>query len=314
MKRIITIIAAAMVLTCCATTRQAAPASPAGVEINAGSFNIRNENRGDDKNGDGWAVRRDVLADMITFCGWDVFGLQEAKKNQIDDILARIPGYAFVGVGRDDGKEKGEYSPVLYNSRKFELLDSGTFWLSETPDVPGLGWDAMCVRVCSWAKLRDRRGGEAFWFFNTHLDHVGTTARREGVKLILAKTREIAGNSGRVIITGDFNVDQYSDATATMLSDGRFQDSHIIAQTRFMPNGTFNNFNPEAYTISHIDHIFVGTGSTVTRFGVLTYHYWDSATGDDEKLKAAPSEIKADTRRVRCISDHYPINSYVILP
>ena len=282
-----------------------------GRDLNVASYNVRQMNDRDYRHDDGWDQRKDILCDLIRFNDFDAVGLQEPFKKQLDDILERLPQYDYVGVARDDGKEKGEYSAVLYNKERFKLLKSGTFWLSETPDVPGKGWDAACVRVCSYAKLKDRKCGKVFWFFNTHLDHIGVVARREGCKLILAKIEEIAGPRANIVVTGDFNVDQFSEPYQTILSTGTLKDCLYATDVKFIPGGTFNNFSVERYTISHIDHIFVSATAQVKRFGVLTYHYWENASRGEAKLDDAPLEISAQQRQAHNPSDHYPIMATV---
>ena len=188
------------------------------------SYNIRNVNRGDDKNGNGWKTRYEYLCQQIEFEDPGLFGCQEVKKEQLDDMIARMPEYAYVGVGRDDGKEGGEYSPVFYKKDRYVLLESGTFWLAEDPTKPVLGWDAACKRVCSWGHFRDKKTKHTFYFFNTHMDHIGVTARREGAKLIVSKMRELMKKNDPVILTGDFNVDQTSEPYQVFTNSGFLTD------------------------------------------------------------------------------------------
>lgn len=283
-------------------------------EVNIGSYNIRNHNKGDYNHDDGWRQRRDVLCGIFNLCDFDAFGAQEVNDDQIRDILERCPDFDFVGVGRDDGAKGGEYSPVFYRKDKYVALKSGTFWLSETPDTVSYGWDAQCRRVCSYVQLRDRKTRQQFWFFNTHLDHIGIVARREAVKLIVAKVHELAGDKANVVITGDFNVDQFSEPHATMLGSGRLVDSYDIAKYKFAPGGTFNDFIPAKYTEQRIDHIFVGAGSKVSRYGILLFHYWSGGKLGDTTLSSAPGELKAEMREIHLPSDHYPICAKVTFP
>ena len=185
-------------------------------KIRWGTFNIRLQNDGDERAGYGWSVRRDRVANYIKQNHIDVIGLQEVLHVQLEDLLARLPEYDYVGVGRSDGATKGEYSPVFFLKEKFEVLEKGNFWLSETPEVPGSkGWDAALERIASYAKLRDRATGEVFMAVNTHFDHVGVTARRESAKLIMRKIQEIVGDRPAVV-TGDFNVTEDDEAYLTM--------------------------------------------------------------------------------------------------
>lgn len=272
------------------------------------TYNIRNENRGDAMRGNGWNVRYEYLCQQIQFENPGLFGCQEVKKNQIDDMLARMPEYAYVGVGREDGKEGGEYSPVFYKKDRYKLLDSGTFWLSETPDKPGKGWDAECVRVCSWGHFKDVKTKHTFYFFNTHMDHIGIVARREGAKLILQKMKECMKKNDPVILTGDFNVDQNSEAYQIFVNAGFLKDSYEAAQYRLIPNGTFQDFNTEYFTNGRIDHIFVSNSLKVERYGILTDSYWSKVDNAKAvKADAAPKEIDFKEYKRRNPSDHYPV-------
>ena len=181
-------------------------------QIRWGTFNIRLQNDGDERAGLGWSVRKDRVANYIKRNHIEVVGMQEVLHAQLEDLLARLPEYDYVGVGRHDGKQGGEYSPVFFLKDKFEVLEKGNFWLSETPDVPGSkGWDAALERIASYAKLKDKQTGKVFMAVNTHFDHVGVTARRESAKLIMKKIQEIVGDQPAVV-TGDFNVTEDDEA------------------------------------------------------------------------------------------------------
>lgn len=283
-------------------------------DLNVASFNIRLKTSVDATHNDAWDQRKDILCDLIRFQNFDVFGAQEVTNPQLKDMLERLPNYDYEGVGRDDGKEEGEYSPVFYNKTRFKKIEGGTFWLSETPEKVSFGWDAVCRRVCSYVHLKDLNTKKEFWFFNAHLDHKGVKARREGVKLMVKKIEEIANNTNNVIITGDFNVNQLSEAYETMLASGKMFDAYTQAETRFAPGGTFNGWDDNNFTESRIDHIFVGKGTKVSRYGILTYHYWFGNKLSDAELKAAPTGIKGEKREVHCPSDHYPITAWITLP
>ena len=238
-----------------------------------GSYNIRNDNRGDAQKGDGWATRYQILCDQVQWYGFDIFGTQEVKKNQLDDMLREMPEYAYEGVARDDGKEKGEYSPIFYKKDRFKYLEGGTFWISPTPEKVGVkGWDAALPRICSYVRLQDKVTKVKFWFFNLHMDHIGVEARREGAKLIIKQVLEMCGKEP-AIVTGDFNVDQNNEAYHTMLQGGVMKDSYEAAAEKFATNGTFNSFNADLHTKSRIDHIFVTSALEVTNYAVLTDGY-----------------------------------------
>lgn len=184
----------------------------------------------------------------------DILGTQESHKIWMDYLCAGMPEYAFVGAGRDDGREKGEYSPVFYRKDRFDLLDSGTFWLSETPDVPSRGWDAACLRVCSYALLRSKADGTVFAAVNTHLDHVSEQARDKGIELVVEKLRSFGDIP--VFCTGDFNTDEGSTCYRIMTADFMADAKYLAADSD--SGNTFTNFDPEATAgNSPIDFIFV---------------------------------------------------------
>ena len=280
--------------------------------LNVGSYNIRMHSKVDYKNGDGWTERREIMCDLVAYTAFDIFGSQEVCHDQLEYMLSRLPEYDYIGVARDDGKQKGEYSPVFYRRDRFELLDSGTFWLSETPDKVSYGWDAACRRVCSWGYFKDKLTKKKFWFFNTHMDHKGKIARVEGAKLVISKINQMCGKGAKVILTGDFNVAQDSPAYKTFAESGLLKDSYELAPVKFAPTGTFNSFKVANHTTKRIDHIFVSEVN-VLRYGVLTYHYWSTNNGTDAALTDAPKEIKAEHRGVHLPSDHYPVQIFVDL-
>ena len=287
-----------------------------------GSYNIRYKNWNDSVQGEQWQKRCQVICDQVNFMAPDVFGAQEVLYEQLNDMLKALDGYGYIGVGRDDGKQAGEFEPIFFKKDKLQLLDHGNFWLNETPDKPALGWDAACIRICTWGKfavkteekvrhgLFNRRRTEpttTFYYFNLHMDHVGVVARREAAKLVVKKIREIAQGQS-VILTGDFNVDQTNEIFSIFTNSGLLKDSYEAARIRFSENGTFNNFKTELFTTSRIDHVFVSPTTHVEAYGVLTDSYW-TPDDTDEALKAsdAPQEISFDTHIRRNPSDHYPV-------
>lgn len=182
------------------------------------TFNIRCISGDDDKKGVGWDSRKDRACQWVIDNKIDIVGMQEVTHQQLLDILKRMPQYDYVGVGRNDGKEDGEATPVFYRKDKYEALDKGNFWLSETPDIVGSkGWDAALPRVASWVKLKDKETGKIFMAVNTHFDHIGTTARVESAKLIMTKIKEIVGDKPAAV-TGDFNIEDTDPAYVTMVS------------------------------------------------------------------------------------------------
>ena len=279
--------------------------------LNVASYNVRLLTDADYKSGNGWSQRVDCLCDVIRFSDFDIFGAQEVKYEQLSDMLYRLQDYDYVGVGRDDGAQGGEYSPVFYKKERFTLLDSGTFWLSETPDKVSKGWDARHRRVCSWGYFKDKVSRRKFWFFNLHMDHIGSVARRESAKLVVARIAEMCGKNASVILTGDFNVAQDNEIYGIFADCGFLKDSYEVAEFRFAPTGTFNSFKPQNFTTRRIDHIWVSDNARVDRYGVLTYHFWSSESGENSRLNDAPKEIRAEKRTVRLPSDHYPVNVFL---
>ncbi len=305
MKRIFLLILISIFSFSCATER---------IAINVGSYNIRLLTDGDAERGNHWNTRHEYLCKVIDYEDWDIFGAQEVKHQQLLDILEKTQGYSYIGVGRDDGKEAGEYSPVFYKADRIEMLESGTFWLSETPDQVGnKGWDARCPRICSWGKFKHKKSGKIFWFFNTHMDHRGVVARVEGAKLLLSKIKEMCEDEP-VILTGDFNVNQFSEPYKTLAESDILKDTYDSADIKLAFNGTFNNFNPSLKTESRIDHVFVSKNIKVEKFGILTYSYWAAplVKAEVQKADAAPQEIDFKEYIQKAPSDHYPLSAKLI--
>jgi len=235
-------------------------------DLNIASYNIRYNNPGDSL--DAWPHRKDLLRNMVRFYDFDVFGVQEALAGQIKD-LSEMDNYSYVGVGRDDGKTKGEYAAIFYKKDRLNLISSGTFWLSATDtEHPNKGWDAVLPRICTWASFQDKKTGLQFYHFNTHFDHVGVEARRESSKLIMRKMKEIAGTSA-VMLTGDFNVSQENESYHLFNNSGFLKDAFDTASIKLSNSGTFNGFKSTP-TLDRIDHVFLSKAFIARRYGVLT--------------------------------------------
>ncbi|UKK84284.1 endonuclease/exonuclease/phosphatase family protein [Sphingopyxis sp. BSN-002] len=235
------------------------------------TYNIRLDIASDGD--DAWVHRRTALTSLVAYYAPDLVGMQEVLLGQKRDIEADLPGYSFVGVARDDGKDKGEFSPLGYRRDRFALVASGTFWLSPTPDVPGKGWDAAYPRVASWARLTDKAGKRSLLVVNTHMDHVGLTARLEGAKLIRSWIAGHRKAGDTVVLMGDFNSPTGSPAYAAIAEAGAdaLRDTLTITRTpHFGPLGTFTAFKVDQVEPSPIDHIFVSDGVTVLRHATLT--------------------------------------------
>ena len=256
MKRLIYLLAAVAFTACGSAT-----------SLSVMTFNMRYDNPEDGQNN--WRFRRERIAGVIKAQEVDVLGTQELLSNQFNDLSGLLTGYQGVGVGRLDGAESGEYCAVFFRKDRFTLLDSGTFWLSETSEgVGSLGWDGACERIATWVVLRDRDGRELF-FIDTHLDHVGQVARDEGVSLLMKRIETLSG--GRpVILTGDFNSEPGSSVVAHVQKDGVLRDAKAIAAQRSGTDWSFSDFGqiPEAER-PLLDYIFVSGDIEAVRYEVL---------------------------------------------
>lgn len=246
-------------------------------KITVGTFNIRFDNPRD--TGNLWKDRAPVVSNLIRFHGFDVLGVQEGLINQLEDISAALPEYARYGKGRDDGKDAGEHSAIFYKKDRFELLKSGDFWLSETPDKPGKGWDVTCCnRICSWVYLEDKKTQKKFYTFNVHYDHQAVIARRESSKLILEKITEIAGNNP-VLLTGDFNGNRESEWYLHLASSNLLTDTYANVKFPYANNSSANGFRTPRGT-GVIDHIFMTKQFAASRWGILTDTYFGKFPSD----------------------------------
>jgi endonuclease/exonuclease/phosphatase family metal-dependent hydrolase len=240
-------------------------------KIIAGTYNIRMQTPAD--SGNLWVNRAPMVAALLRFHQFDIFGTQEGFRNQLNDITRALPDFEFYGAGRDDGKEKGEHSAIFFKKDRFTLLNKGDFWLSETPDQPSKGWDGKCCnRICTWVYLEDKQTHKRFYYFNAHFDHEGTTARLESSKLILQRIQTIAGTQP-VVLTGDFNCGQQSEPYLNIVNSGIISDAFRKTNFPYANNGTFNGFGRTIGTTEIIDHVFVTDHFLVSRWGILSDSY-----------------------------------------
>jgi len=253
--------------------------------FNIGTYNLRYANHGDSLHGNGWGQRLPVIAAQVRFHDFDIFGTQEGLDHMLEGLRDSLPDYAYIGIGRDDGKQAGEHSAIFYKTNKFKLLEHGDFWLSEITDRPNKGWDAVLPRICTWGKFRETGTGFIFYMFNLHMDHVGVQARAESAKMILAKIKTFPA-SMPVILTGDFNVDQTSESYKLINNSGVLRDCYELSPIRLATNGTFNNFHTDGKTDSRIDHIFVTRQFRVARYGILTDTYCGRTPSDHFPVEA----------------------------
>lgn len=230
------------------------------------TYNLRLNTTADGVNA--WPQRKEAVKALIRYHEWDLFGTQEGLSDQIDD-LASMDEYAYVGVGRDDGKRAGEFAAIYFRKSRFELESHGDFWLSETPEKPSKGWDAKCCnRIASWAKLRDKLTQRRFFAISVHFDHEGVVARRESAKLMIKKIAELSENLP-VICMGDFNSVPTSEPIRILSAE--FKDAYLNSETApYGPVGTFNDFKIAAPLEERIDYIFLNTQVQVLKYAALT--------------------------------------------
>ncbi len=261
MKNLIYILLASLLMSC----------GSKPLELNVMSYNIRYDNPEDSLNN--WQYRKDVAAKIIKTKDIDIVGTQEVLHNQLVDLQERLPEYTAIGVGRQDGIEKGEYSALFYKKDRFSEVSSGYFWLSETPEVVGsIGWDGACERIATWAILKDKQTGKEVFAINTHLDHVGKIARQEGVTLLLTKAAELSKGLP-IIMTGDFNATPDSDVikhvTNTSLKE-HLTNAKTIAKEFTGTEWTFHDFGKiPVENRDYIDYIFVSNTIEADKFEVL---------------------------------------------
>ncbi len=240
-------------------------------EIKVMSFNIRLDVSSDGENR--WDLRKDRVAGLMNYYEADFIGGQEVQYHQLTYLLQQLKNYSYVGVGRDDGKQAGEYSCIFYRKDKFDVLQQSTFWLSPTPDTVSKGWDAAIVRVCSYGLFRVKNTKKVFWVFNTHFDHIGQTARLESAKLITEKIASLNKKNYPVILTGDFN-SKPDEAPAKYMSS-KLLNSRSIAKMVYGDPATWNAFKFKEKATGTIDYIFIADNKklTVTKFATITDSY-----------------------------------------
>lgn len=252
------------------------------------SFNIRYDNPGDSANQ--WSNRRAGVNEFLAQTDADVMGLQEVLHGQLMDLQQGNPRYEAFGVGREDGREAGEYCPVFWKKDKYEVLDKGYFWLSEAPETPGFGWDAACERTAVWVILKDKATGGELLFLNTHLDHRGQEARAQSVDLLLTRANELA--DGRLtVMTGDFNARPTSGVIRSLTDASNplaVVDSRSVAEQKEGEEHSFHDFGRTPISERGvIDYVFV-------RNGEYTVHNHRYVTETDE-----PGHVY--------LSDHNPV-------
>lgn len=220
--------------------------------IKAMTYNIKYDNTGDTINN--WNYRKAKMVDLIQQYNPSFLGIQEGLHNQVSYLDSNLPNYNYIGVGRDDGKEKGEYSAIYYNKNNFKVIKSSTFWLSKTPNKISVGWDAAMERICTYGLFQHKKTKQFYWVFNAHFDHIGVEARKNSAKLIVEKIKTLSTKNYPVILMGDFNVTPTTEAITTITN--YIPDSYTNSQTTpYGPKGTFNGFTNRI--LDHrIDYVF----------------------------------------------------------
>ncbi len=248
-----------------------APAEATDSTLRVLSFNLRLNTPSDGP--DAWPYRRDTVAAIIRDRA-DLVGVQEAQRSMLDDLEARLPGFAWFGEPRSDGGPADEYSAIGYRTDRFELLERGTFWLSETPEErASVGWDAALPRIATWGRLRDRRTGHVLYHFNTHFDHRGERARAESARLLRRRIERLAGGAP-VVLTGDFNAVPASApyrhlTTGCDLPGAPLRDGFVVAaRGHDGPASTWSGFE-RVEPGRRIDYVFVGGPLRVVEHRIL---------------------------------------------
>lgn len=255
------------------------------------SFNIRYGTAKDGENA--WPKRRELVFDLLREETPHVVGMQEAERFQLDELREALPDYGEVGVGRDDGKTAGEYSPILYDKRRVEVLDQDTFWFAEEPAAPGtIAWGANLPRVCTWILARDKANGQEFYFYNMHWDHESQDSRQRSADLVLERIAEREKQDAPVVVTGDFNADEKNPAFVRLVSSKKqgLADSFRRLYPKETAVGTFHNFR--------------GGDDGRKIDAVLVSPEW-------QVEKAAIVRTQRDKRYP---SDHYPVTATIELP
>ena len=245
------------------------------------SYNIRYDNRWDKENL--WSLRKNRLSQLLMDYDPSIFGIQEGLLNQVEWIDSTLKNYNYIGVGRDDGKGKGEFCAIYFDTTQYEVKENSTFWLSNTSDQVSVGWDAALERICTYGLFKKKMSDKMIWVFNAHFDHVGKTARKKSSELILKKIKEVNTQSLPVVLMGDFNSNPDSDPIKVLKNN--LQDALEISSTKLKgPQGTFNGFDNTHLFDNRIDYIFV------KEMKVLSYRHIDDRLSNN-----------------RHISDHLPV-------
>lgn len=262
--------------------------SQAQTEIKAMSYNIRLDIASDGENR--WDIRKDKVAGLMNYYEADFIGMQEVLLNQLKYLQEHLSGYDYIGVGRDDGKEVGEFSCIFFKNDKFELIRQNTFWLSPTPDSVSKGWDAAIKRICTYGLFKSKKTKQLFWVFNTHFDHIGKTARLESAKLIIERIQELNTKNYPVILMGDFN--SRPDEPPAQYIMANMENSRSISKMIHGPADTWNAFKFHEKPSGCIDYVFVSK---------------------DKKISVSKFITITDSYDLKYPSDHLPVMATVLI-
>ena len=258
-----------------------------GQDISVLTYNIKWDNTNDTVNN--WNDRKEAMVSLLKHYQPGIIGMQEVVNGQLNYLVANLPNFASIGVGREDGKEKGEYSPILYDTELLKSLENATYWLSDTPDKISVGWDAALERICTYALFEDLKTKIQFWVFNTHFDHMGVLAREKSAALIVSKIKELNTENLPVVLMGDLNL-KPDENPIQFLKKEMVDGQSITQKTFYGPTGTFNGFEHDRNLTDRIDYIFV------QNFAVESYIHIDDRMENNKH-----------------ISDHLPVFAKLII-
>ncbi len=263
-----------------------ANADPLPVKV--ATWNIRINIKKDSLEGNIWSYRRDAIVKIVQSNDIDILGVQEDYKKELNELNSRLDEYRRVGFPNHENGRLGSFNSIFFKQDRFEVLDSGMFYLAEDDTKPVLGWNGAYIRSCTWVKFGIRRRQAVFWVFNAHGDYAGGEVERESSKLLIQKIKDIAGESSNVILMGDMNFNQKSDGYEILNSSNVVRDGYHLAEQKKSTGGTFNRFKKDYVSDERLDHVFVTKPVRVLEYEILL----DKYEKDGEQ---------------RFPSDHYPV-------
>ncbi len=301
-KNLLRLVGGLMVSGLCLTVAMAGTEeakSLKSLELRMMTFNVRTGTANDGPNN--WKLRKDLVFEVFRNEKPDVAGLQEPFRFQIDELEQALPEYGLIGIGREDGKSKGEHAAILYKKEGLEVQDSGTFWFSDTPEVPGsITWGNACTRICTWARFRDKRSGQSFYHFNLHIDHVSQPSREKSVRLLADRIAKRQHPAEPFVVTGDFNVDESNPVIQYLLGKGSESKDGATSGTQIRLVDTFRVVQPDATEAGTFCE-FVGkkTGEKIDYILV------------PPQTKVLGAEIVRWNKDGRYPSDHFPVTAWI---